>query len=242
MAAKKKKSKSAVKTLSGMRLMIKEMMPFYFQEDVPPTGFVWTEGGNGYENHDQLIGANFRYLLGTTYFDLSGYTRNHLTTFPQRITVQESGSFRMHEDATSPKTGAIILDIITEETISQTEMDNLVNNTTENECAAGFSPGPLEFQQIIFGRYRMFGHDTAIWTPTQGNLTLLNETQWGSGSPTTADKLWIYRVIIPLGEYRNDDNIYVIVPAARYVMSASISEEKDLTYLMRQKRSYELAT
>ena len=236
-----KKSKGAVKTLSGNRLMIKELMAYYFSEPVHSTGDIFTYEENGYTNHGRLLGANFRYLVGQTYFDLSGYTKNHLTTFPQRIALQESGSFRMNEDGASVRTGAIVLDIITEKIVTPAEIAQLVENVVVRETSPSFAPGPLEFQQTIYGRYRMFGHDTAIWTPTQGNMTILNETQWGSGSPTTADKLWIYRIIIPLGEYDTDDGIYVIVPAIRYVMSATIDEEKDLSYMMRMKRSYELA-
>jgi len=237
-----KKSKGAVKTLSGKRLMVQELMGYYFSEPVHSTGDVFTYEENGYENHGRLIGGNFRYLVARTYFDLSGYTKNHLTTFPNRIAIQEAGSIKMNEDGTSAETGAIILDIITEKVLGGGEIAQLVENTAVRETSPSFAPGPLEFQQVIYGRYRMFGHDTTIWTPTQGNLTLLNETQWGSGSPTTADKLWIYRIIIPLGEYDTDDGIYVILPAVRYVMSATIDEESDKSYMMRQKRSFELAT
>jgi hypothetical protein len=245
MATKKK----SVKTLTGKRLLMKEMMHYVFNMGSPAAP--WDLDKNNYVHHVQTWRpAGSGYIVGSTYFDLSGYSRDDLTTFPQRITVQESGSYRMKEDSYhagppilpgSTEFGAIVLDIITEESISPSEISTLVQNVQQKEIAAGFPEGPLEFSQIIFGRYRMFGHDTSIWTEVQGNLTLINETQWGSGSPTTVDKLWIYRIIIPLGNYVDDDDDYIICPAARYVMSATIDKENDSAYLMRQKRSYELA-
>lgn len=167
-----------------------------------------------------------------------------MTTFPNQISIQESGSFRMVEDGTSAETGAIVLDIITEEKLpdeGSTKFQEVVTNVLNQEVVPGFHMGPLEFQQIIYGRMRMFGHDNAVWTATQGNLTLLNETQFGSGSPTTAAKLWCTRIVIPLGEYLLSGS-FVIVPAARYILSATIGKEADLEYLMRLHRSYELGT
>lgn len=233
--------KTAITALSGSRLMMKELMHYKFEMGTPAG--VWDLSKNGYENRDQInTVAGARYLVGRTYFDLSGYTREHLTTFPSSLTVQESGSFRMKEDVGSPLFGSVILDIVTEEHLTDDQLDDLVEDTADKEVCPSFTEGPLEFSQVIYGRYRMFGHDTSIWTPAQGNLTLLNEQQWGSGSPTTVDKLLIYRIIIPLGEFIADPDDYVIVPAARYILSAVIAEEDDSSYMMRQKRSFELAT
>lgn len=241
----------SIKSLTGKRLMMKEMMHYYFAGDhVSP--LPWSLDKNNYVHHVQTWRtAGAGYLVGKTYFDLSGYTRDHLSTFPQMISIQESGSYRMKEDLVPPPPapptliydwrGAMVLDIITEEHISDEDVATLVQNVSEKEISPSYPEGPLEFQQVLYGRYRMMGHDNAIWTVAQGNLTVLNETQWGSGSPTTADKVWIYRIIIPLGYYVTDTDNYIIVPAARYVMSATIAEEKDRAYMMRQKRSYELA-
>ena len=247
--AKKKKSGRA---LTGKRLMMKEMMHYKFNMD-PTSPVRWDLSKNGYQQYSQTWRtAGAGYLVGKTYFDLSGYTLDKLSTFPQMITVQESGSYRMKEDLVAPAPtpptlitdwrGAMVIDIITEEHLSDEDVATLVQNCTEKELCPSFPEGPLEFSQVIYGRYRMMGHDNAIWTVQQGNLTVLNQTQWGSGSPTTCDKLWIYRIIVPLGFYITDTDDYIICPAARYVMSASIEKENDSAYMMRQKRSYELAT
>ena len=244
------KKKTAVKALSGPRLMMQELMHYVFRMGSPAA--LWTFEKNGYRNYQQTWNApGYRYLVGSTYFDLSGYTRNHLTTYPNRITTQEGGSFRMKEDSAhagpppllgSPQTGAIVLDLMTEEPLTEAELAQIAQQVEEKEVAPSFADGPLEFQQVIYGRYRMMGHDTTVWTPAQGNLSVINETQFGSGSPTTTDKLWIYRIIVPMGIYLIDTDDYVIIPPIRYLMSATIDEESDASYMMRQKRSFELAT
>jgi len=237
-------SEDGTGALTGRRLMTKEFMNYKWSWLAGP--YPGQPLANSFDINDWVIGGGTQaWLSSETYIDLSGYNRDDLTTFPNQISIQESGSFRMVEDiATSDETGAIVLDIITEEKLpddGSTKFQELVSNMVLNETAPGFHLGPLEFQQIIYGRMRMFGHDSSVWTPTQGNLTLLNETQFGSGSPTTAAKLWCTRIVIPLGEYLLEGS-FVIVPAARYILSATIGKEADLEYLMRLHRSYELGT
>jgi len=238
-----KKSTSAT-TLAGPRIMVQELMHYKFEMSSLPSPAPWTLEKNGYQNNPLPTGANpnGRYLWASTYFDLSGYNQAFLTTFPTNIAVQESGSIRIKEDNTSTTTGCIMLDIITEESLTEVEISTLAQNVILKETSPSFPEGPLEFQQVIYGRYRMFAQDGQIWTSTQGNLTVINEEQFGSASPTTCDKLWIYRIIIPLGGFALDGDDYVIIPAVRYILGATIAQEDDLPFLMRQKRSFELAT
>jgi len=224
--------------LTGRRLMTKEFQNYKWGQESPPA--IWDESKNNW-----VFGGGAQgWVSSETYFDTSGYTRDDLTLFPERITVQESGSFRIAEDPGGSKVGAIVLDMITEERFDGSNASKFYDIAilmVQNEVAPGFNLGELEFDQIIYGRYRMLGHDSNIWTITQGNLTLLNETQFGSGSPTTADKLWCTRIVIPLGGFSVAPDTFIIIPSARYIMSATIAKESDLSYLMRQKRSYELA-
>jgi len=233
----------ATGALTGRRLMTKEFMNYKWSWLAGPyPGQPWA---NSFDINDWVIGGGTQaHISSETYIDLSGYNRDDLTTFPNQISIQESGSFRMVEDGASTETGAMVLDIITEERLPDdgtSKFQDLVTNMVINETAPGFHLGPLEFQQIIYGRMRMFGHDNTVWTATQGNLTLLNETQFGSGSPTTAAKLWCTRIVIPLGEYLLEGS-FIVIPAARYILSATIGKEADLEYLMRLHRSYELGT
>jgi len=224
--------------LTGRRLMTKEFQNYKWEQDASPA--IWDSSKSGWV----FGGGTQGWVSSETYFDTSGFTRDDLTTYPESISIQESGSFRIVEDPGGTEVGAMVLDMITEKRfdigIVGHKFQDLVQNLYYREVAPGFNLGELEFQQIIYGRYRMFGHDTNVWTLTQGNLSLLNETQFGSGSPTTADKLWCTRIVIPLGEFAVAPDTFIIIPAARYIMSATIAKESDLSYVMRQKRSYEL--
>lgn len=227
--------------LTGRRLLVKEFQSYKWEQSTVPA--IWDESKN-----DWVFGGGTQgWISSETYFDCSGYNRDDLTIFPSTISIQESGAFRVVEDAGGTEVGVMVLDMITEERVPagdvpHTLFRSIVENLYNEEVAPGFSLGPLDFQQIIYGRYRMFAHDANIWTPTQGNLTLLSERQFGSGSPTTAAKLWCTRIIIPLGEFIVDPATFIVVPAARYILSATIGKEGDSQYLMRLKRSYELGT
>ena len=63
---------------------------------------------------------------------------------------------------------------------------------------------------------------------------------FGSAEPTAVQKLWIYRIIIPVA-LDLTDTIWTI-PPTRFVMGAEVVKEDDLPYIMRLKRSYELST
>ena len=235
-----KSKEKAVNALSGRRILTKETMNYLFTQDVS-TPTQWQLEKNGWQILTGWTAQN-RLIYNETYYDLSGYEREHLTTFPEKITVQEGGSFRLTEDAASLRFGMFVLDIITEERLTESQIQDISSNLYINESSPSFSMGPLEFSQCIYGRYRMYGRDTAIYTPAGGNLTVLNSTQFGSGSPTTCAKLWIYKIVNPLGTLLADPNTFLCVPPSRYVMAATIDEEKDSAYMMRQKNSYELAT
>jgi hypothetical protein len=227
--------------LEGRRLSTKEFMNYRHYQTDPPTP--WDVSKNDYTFAAQTISTQFGgtgYVYSESFIDFNGFVQDDLTVFPERVSIQESGSFKMNADATSTHTGAIVLDLMTEERI--TDFDTLVDNMVILEVAPGFNRGALEFQQIIYGRYRMFGQDSAVFTATTGNLTMINEAAFGSGSPTMARKLWCTRIVIPLGDYVVDANTFIIIPAARYIITYNVTKEADPEYFMRLKRSYELAT
>jgi len=234
-----KSKATAVNALSGRRLMTKEIMNYLFEMGSPAA--LWTKEKNGWQNLNGATGTS-RLIYNETYYDLSGYEREHLTTFPEKITVQEGGSFRLKEDNASLRFGMVVLDIITEERLSEVDINLIANQIYNQETSPSFNMGPLEFSQCIYGRYRMFGRDTAIYTVANGNMSVLTTTQFGSGSPTTCAKLWIYKIVMPMGALLTDPDDFIVVPPSRYIMSATIAEENDSAYMMRQKNSYELAT
>ncbi len=56
---------------------------------------------------------------------------------------------------------------------------------------------------------------------------------------TTADKIWLYRIFILAGVPAG--NAIIRMPNGRHILNIDVVKEDTLPYLMRQKRSYELA-
>lgn len=237
--AKKVKEKTAVSALSGRRIMTKEFNHYRF--DMPSPASIWNKDVGGY-NVYPAGSANARFAVAESYLDLSGYNREHLTTFPERITIQEGGSYRLKEDNASLRTGMVTLELISEQRLNVVQLSYMMDNVYDFDSAASFALGPLEYSQLIFGRYRLFGQNNTIWTSINGIMQQFDEQLFGSGSPTTADKLWCYRIVYPLGTLMTDPDDYLVIPPSRFVMAATIRQEGDKEFLMRQKNSYELAT
>ena len=74
---------------------------------------------------------------------------------------------------------------------------------------------------------------------SNSSLALLQREIFSSLEPTAADKLYGYRIVsVSSGEGEGDT---IAVPASRVLMPGNISSEPKLEYMMRLKRSYELA-
>jgi hypothetical protein len=92
--------------------------------------------------------------------------------------------------------------------------------------------------QVVFGRRR-------TWARTNSNQAgeitpLFNIATYGTCSGASSDKLHITRIVSIPGTGVQDE-WFRISPSA-YVTAIIVAEEKELAYLMRQKRSYEIAT
>ena len=64
---------------------------------------------------------------------------------------------------------------------------------------------------------------------------------YGSGEPTTREKLYLYRFIVvsTLVPFTGPEGI--IAYDTRFILGANIIKESELSHMMRLKRSYELA-
>ena len=169
-------------------------------------------------------------LVFHSWFDVSGYTADDLTLFPLGVTLQDPGYYRS-SNATVP---LAVVDIISTETITPEEAYAWIT--------ANAMPGMIgttsDWNQIIWGQYRtMLGQ--ATFQAAQTEFLTARAGLFGSGSPTTAEKIHCYRFLILEGALEPDT---LSVPASRFVLSAIIAGEDEKAFLMRQKRSYELAT
>jgi len=180
--------------------------------------------GSNWEVLDAVATPTF---ANRSYFDLSGYNIDMLTTFIQQVTIQEAHSVF----GTAP---CFVMDMVSTEFIDDTTLLNAFTYTTGDGDPPGFPRSVFNMEQIIYGRMRMYQTSTQ-WS----DLGLQGVTTWGTGAATSAQKLYCTRVVYVLAPGSSGQTVHL--PACNYVVAAIIAKEKELTYLMRQFRSYELA-
>ena len=101
---------------------------------------------------------------------------------------------------------------------------------------------------MIRGRYQVMYANSVIGSgafTSAGNATLtsLVDNYFSSLEPTAADCLYCYRVFaVPRpGAVGEDGVTQLFLPPKRVIFDAFTVEEPELEYMMRLKRSYELA-
>ena len=182
----------------------------------------------------QDVSGQWSQVVGSTnaavqrdYFDLSGYNMDFLTTFIQGVEIQDPGPLAGSDNANE------LLEILSTEYISDAEIVAFL--TGSGFSGPGYSLSTNSMDQVIYGRRRNYYQKTPPLTPVIPFLHSAN--LWGTCSACTSDKIHITRIILT-----TTINSITIVSDTNVVLVAIISKEKELPFLMRQKRSYELAT
>jgi hypothetical protein len=174
----------------------------------------------------QVVGSN-NAAVQRSYFDLSGYNRDYLTTFVQGVEIQDPGPLAGNDAANE------LLELVSTEFISDAEIVAFLTGT--GFSGPGYSLSTNNMDQVVYGRRRVY---YLLQPPTTPVIPFLHSTnRWGTANGLTSDKVHITRILITSTissvTYVSDTNV---------VMAAIIAKEKELPFLMRQKRSYELAT
>lgn len=162
-----------------------------------------------------------------SYFDLSGYNMDFLTTFITGVEIQEPGPLTGSDEQNG------LMEIVSTEFISDLEIAGFTGGL--GFSGPGFSASINNMDQIIYARRRGYTYNDSI-TPRIPNLHSTNI--WGTCTAVTSDKVHLTRIIFTSTTL----NSVTHVSDANFVMATIISKEKELPFLMRQKRSYELAT
>jgi len=167
-----------------------------------------------------------------SYFDLSGYNRDKLTTFIQGTEFQYAGP------PTSTDTHMMCIDLITTEYIEDVEIIGTYGTGVAPGVltATGFPESTLNMEQVIYGSRRTYKTNLAAGAALDF-LPLFNVDTWGTGNAITSDKLHITRILVGF----TINKLYHI-PPVNVVVIAIVAKEPTLPFLMRQKRSYELST
>ena len=210
--------------------------PRRLTKEIPAYQGVYTAGNifpdyNGWSAGPPAAGLP-NALMYETYIDMGGLTLDDLTFVPQGVELQDPGRYIM---TTFDQGDVEVLDIISQERLTLPEIDAQL--TLGN--VPGMSQTSEDFTQIIFGQYRIM-----LLNNTSANVELLTTIGGGgysSQEPTAAAKLWCYRIVRVNG-IGKPPGIDLKLPASRFVVVGVTVEEKELPYMMRLKRSFELAT
>ena len=159
------------------------------------------------------------------YIDLGGLERESLTFFMQNAQVSESNSFY------GLGTSIQVVDLISK--VEITDEDLNLATRTGSMYTPGFNDSVQDMDQVLYGRIRGYYHDSG-WTLDNLQQQYFEQV-WGEGVGTAASRLHITRyVTVPNNEAS------LLVPGACFQVLGTAVEEKDLSYIMRLRRDYEL--
>ena len=208
------------------RTLVAEFPPFGLQ-DVDGTRTLF---GTGYTT----IGVNV-YLNETT-IDLSGYALQRKSFYPYSSFEQRNGAVLGSFTNTTARN--VVDNII----VSSVPLD--LTGVNPNLLAAslpGFNAQGVAYRlnkDVLMHQHQIiYSHDsTTAGTSGTSIYRVVSSQSASSLEPTAADKLYCYRLITMSGT-----NGGMSMPAARVMLPGTISTEPKLEYMMRLKRSYELA-
>ena len=219
------KEKNSTRALTGPRLMNLPVPSTLLTESAPGSNLFAATNGWSTLGNDVLYYEN--------YFDLSAYELDDLTLVPTAIALQDGLPYTSINP--NPELQVAIFDIVSQERLSMQEVyDNYVTSN-------GYPSSPKSKQdwtQLLMCNFRLL----TIQTDFQASSLLLPATggSLGSSEPTAVQKLWVYRIVIPV--LTDLTGLTITIPPTRFVLGADIVKEDELPYMMRLKRSYELAT
>lgn len=241
------------------RILKAEFMPLSV---VPDNSGGWEFQANYATDYRPLQGTNNQYWVSEHKLDLSGYTMEDLTTY-FRDSFEQRGGMTFCNWNQPPGGGATGLDSYSASGIEVTLISsvplsdgNLASNIL---VSSGFIPptDPLGFYDfgnfdrthIIHGRFKIWSVDSTF----SGNFdersgaycVVLQQNDFSSLEPTAADALYCYRLFgLPESLQEESEQVKLdlfFFPPMRILLGAEIDKEPELEYMMRLKRSYELA-
>lgn len=197
------------------------------------------------------IGTTGQAYVQEMKLDLSGYVQSDLTVGFRRSFEQVGGADSMFWESYDPNVDSLIEVTI----VSSVPMNDEQLGLASIVCPGftvydlgGIDFGNFNRTHIIHGRYQVMYANSVIGAGSftnKGNATLtsLVDNYFSSLEPTAADCLYCYRVIIapsPGTPASNGVTQFSLAPK-RVILDAFTVEEPELEYMMRLKRSYELA-
>lgn len=178
------------------------------------------------------------YLTNRTYIDISGYSREELTTFIRGVDFQHQKRPRSSTEGILEIT---VLDILSTRRLTDAEIINWQSDAGTSlllgaQDAPGFLDSTVDLQHVVYGERTTYVINSTMAVGLAGSVyvTLGGDT-FGSGQPIATDKLHWTRTIWLNG---SGDNEIVFIGATNLAIQAITAEEKDLVWMERLRRSY----
>lgn len=196
-------------------------------KDLVPTFGGWTD-----------LGSNTCFIQQD--IDLSGYAMERKTFYPYSSFEQRANTEFMRSSATLTSQPYLVEStIVSSVPLSNNDLfASLVSAPGFISITTGFNR--FDRSVILHGELRTYTLDSTMSVAGGLNaLKLLDRQVFSSLEPTAADKLYCYRIITV--EATSGEVTTVSLPSSRILIPGNISSEPKLEYMMRLKRSYELA-
>jgi hypothetical protein len=239
------------------RILNVEFPPLYLEDDEIAAAGEWKIVSTLETDYTPLPNVNKQFWFSEMKLDLSGYTRDDLTVY-FRNSFEQSGTATslqwQVDNPNNPLRGfeAVILETTILSSVPMSE-DNLIATIFGGP---GFTQAPLVAEFGNFNRTHII-HGTNIWWGIDTTLAsdalnangqalgrVIQSQDFSSLEPTASENIYCYRIIYMPKAYNRNDEVglhYVVIPAKRVILNCMIDKEADLEYMMRLKRSYELA-
>lgn len=185
------------------------------------------------------------YYVFETQIDLSGYALQKKSFYPYNSFEQRGGpTFGSFADATTTRdiSDTIIVSSIPLDLTAAFAINYGIQLPGFSIAYSSFAPTisdsyDINRDPLMHQRQLVYSHDSTV-AGTGGNsiYRLTSDVSASSLEPTAADKLYCYRFV-----HMNAKDGSGFLPAARVLIPGTLTSEPKLEYMMRLKRSYELA-
>ena len=197
------------------------------------------------------INADWQQLGPAQFFyestiDLSGYSLQHKTLYPYTSFSQLGGTYAANYIAVLTEQPYVCeTNIISSVPLSSDDVFAALFNSAPGflgymNAGTAYGYGTAERTNIIHGEVSVYTVDSNTVVPgANAYVRLFDKFTFSSLEPTASDTLYCYRALYFI--HKGDEVQSAIAPPLRVLLPSTIGEEPQKEYLMRLKRSYELA-
>lgn len=184
--------------------------------------------GSGWESEIiTLSGSTFALIYNIQKFDLSGYTLQDKTLFPQGVLMQD-----MNEGPAGGTPANVQRCTVLSTIPLNADAFNTISDTTFKWVVPGSNESTFNLQHILSARFQYF-----LTLTTLAGVQPMKESMYGSGSATAGEAMWFadaYLVpLIPGGAWN------MSIPDQAVVIPSLVTKEAELEYFTRLARSLE---